>query len=575
MKKIVAVLIAACMLAGTAGALEEPSIIIDSLTGICTVSGNLGAAEREETLKLMVLKPNTDITKIQGSDIAWVEEKYPDADGKYEFVMRLGPNAPAGQYQFVLQNRTTGRKIFTSTYLTTEHQIGLLKELDALTPEKIPEWLNINAENFDLQRLPEFTAWESLSTQSKEVVCGILAGIPFAPEDDGSNVVQKVELLRQEVRNGIVLGRANDIASIEELARHLEDYQDIIAVPESIQKRMQDFPQSGQETVLQNLVDTSFETLPEIRKAYAYEVIAQTVETASHWSEIQELCSTEKEFLPVNSERLANVSSGRLHLVYTPLLGKRFSSLEKIVQALDAAAADALSSSGGGSGGSSSGGGGGRGSGQGTVFQPAPELEMTEEEKAAEEEKNSIFTDLENTSWAREYIEELAKRNVISGYGEKRFGPNDPVTRGQFVKMVVGAFGLKGELLKTARFEDVGTEHMFAESVEIAYGLGIINGLSDNCFGVDTPITRQDAAVILSRTLAYVGEETAEPENMGFADKEQVAAYAKAAVAQLAAAGVINGREGNRFCPLEQITRAESAKIIYISAENTLKREVQ
>ena len=200
---------------------------------------------------------------------------------------------------------------------------------------------------------------------------------------------------------------------------------------------------------------------------------------------------------------------------------------------------------------------------------------MTEEEKAAEEEKNSIFTDLETASWAREYIEELAKRNVVSGYGEKQFGPNDPVTRGQFVKMVVGAFGLKGEPRKTARFEDVGAEHMFAESVKTAYGLGIINGLSETRFGVELPITRQDAAVILSRTLAYVGEETAEPENMGFADEEQVAAYAKAAVAQLAAADIINGREGNLFYPLEQITRAESAKMIYISAENALKREAQ
>ncbi len=41
-----------------------------------------------------------------------------------------------------------------------------------------------------------------------------------------------------------------------------------------------------------------------------------------------------------------------------------------------------------------------------------------------------------------EAITELASRGIVSGYGDGRFGPKDPVRRAQFAKMIVGVLGL-------------------------------------------------------------------------------------------------------------------------------------
>ena len=100
----------------------------------------------------------------------------------------------------------------------------------------------------------------------------------------------------------------------------------------------------------------------------------------------------------------------------------------------------------------------------------------------------------------------------------------------------------------------------FAASISAMVSNGIINGISEAQFGVGQPITRQDAATILSRII-NASEEAVGGEK--FADDDSIAEYAKNGVYTLKNRGMISGYEDGTFRPQSQITRAEAAQMIY------------
>ena len=56
-------------------------------------------------------------------------------------------------------------------------------------------------------------------------------------------------------------------------------------------------------------------------------------------------------------------------------------------------------------------------------------------------ESTSVFTDVPSSHWAAEYISKAAELEIISGYGDGTFGPDDPVTYEQMIRMLVSAWG--------------------------------------------------------------------------------------------------------------------------------------
>lgn len=176
------------------------------------------------------------------------------------------------------------------------------------------------------------------------------------------------------------------------------------------------------------------------------------------------------------------------------------------------------------------------------------------EEKA---EPKNYFSDIENVQWAKESINALADKGIVGGVGGGKFEPSRPVTREEFVKMVVGAFyreDSKGEKI----FDDINEEDWCFSFVSAAYKNGYIKGVSEREFGKGKNISREDAALILSRIYGKSLKGTHK-----FADDAEIADYAKEGVNIMAQLGVINGNESGSFMPKKPLTRAECAKIIY------------
>ncbi len=175
--------------------------------------------------------------------------------------------------------------------------------------------------------------------------------------------------------------------------------------------------------------------------------------------------------------------------------------------------------------------------------------------------KPVTFSDLGQATWAEESIKAMAEKGILEGKGDGKFYPNETVTREQFVKIIVEAFDLF-DASATADFADVQTERWSYGHIASAYNAGVITGVGGASFNAGGTMTRQDMAVIIYRVaemagLSYKGSSAV------FTDNSSIAGYAKEAVGALYNAGIINGTGNNRYSPLDAVTRAQAAKIVY------------
>ena len=205
------------------------------------------------------------------------------------------------------------------------------------------------------------------------------------------------------------------------------------------------------------------------------------------------------------------------------------------------------------------------GGGRGYVSVVTPENVVLSPETIENLAGNELlkFSDLADFSWAKDEIEYLAYKGIMTGDGIDKFRPGDAITREEFVKILVLGFSLESRD-REVTFTDVDSDAWYYESLAVAFNKGIINGLSENRFGIGEKLTRQDAAVILYRLLnseEYTWE--AQRENLLFEDMRDISEYALIAVDALYKVGIINGSDDNKFMPNGYLTRAEAAKMLY------------
>ncbi len=172
-----------------------------------------------------------------------------------------------------------------------------------------------------------------------------------------------------------------------------------------------------------------------------------------------------------------------------------------------------------------------------------------------------VFDDLADVSWATDSIMTLYNEGVLSASSDKKFRPNDNVTREEFVKMIVCAF-VKDASSTSHRFADAQEGAWYNSYLSIAYSLGITKGYADGSFGVGQNITREDMVTICSRTLEIMGNSVVSYSAASFADSSQISDYATEYVNAMASLGVVNGMGDGTFAPKANATRAQAAKII-------------
>lgn len=159
--------------------------------------------------------------------------------------------------------------------------------------------------------------------------------------------------------------------------------------------------------------------------------------------------------------------------------------------------------------------------------------------------------------WAQATIQKWIDEGRMSGYPDGSFKPNANITRAEFVKLVNGLidYDTKGSI----SFSDVKTGDWFYDIISIANEIGYISGYPNKKFGPNDNITREQAAAILSR-IQYLGDNADVAKN--FSDNAKISSWALGTVGAASDAGFINGYENGSFKPLNNLTRAEAVTML-------------
>lgn len=176
------------------------------------------------------------------------------------------------------------------------------------------------------------------------------------------------------------------------------------------------------------------------------------------------------------------------------------------------------------------------------------------------------FADI-NGHTSQAAIEALAARGVISGMTDDTFAPDETMSRAELATIVVRGLGLPATA-ETDVFADVPETAWFCTYVSAAYAYGIVNGVSDTEFAPENTITREEAAVMVTRAACLCGMDTEMDATAvrdilaGFTDYVTASDWAAAPLAFCYKEGILSDEE-IEIMPQKPITRAEIAQMLY------------
>lgn len=162
--------------------------------------------------------------------------------------------------------------------------------------------------------------------------------------------------------------------------------------------------------------------------------------------------------------------------------------------------------------------------------------------------------------WAEAVIREASGQGWATGYEDGSFRPDRPVTRAELAVLLVRAFELPGAGREPA-FADGATMAAWARPhVAAVQAAGFMSGYEDGSFRPDRHVTRAELAVVLARALGLPLDTTIQLSR--FADAERIPSWARPSAVALVEAGIVRGKSGNRFAPLDNATRAEVCSLL-------------
>lgn len=180
----------------------------------------------------------------------------------------------------------------------------------------------------------------------------------------------------------------------------------------------------------------------------------------------------------------------------------------------------------------------------------------------------ALFNDVDADSWAVPYIMNMSERRIFIGYEDGSFKPNVGITRQEIAVAMIRALGYEADAGMAA-----GSSTGFADNdaiaewargaVNLAVEMGIFTGYDDGEFKPNKTISRQELMAVVMR----LAEDTTTSASMNYADAGDIHGYAKDYVGKATTLGMINGYPDGTFQPLNDITRAEAAKILYTAFE--------
>lgn len=112
------------------------------------------------------------------------------------------------------------------------------------------------------------------------------------------------------------------------------------------------------------------------------------------------------------------------------------------------------------------------------------------------------YTDINQNHWAYNYVKLLSDENIVVGYPDKTFRPDNNITRAEFAAMVIKALRQQDAQLKySPEFSDVPKEHWAYNAVSKAAYFDLVKGTSDGKFLPEETVSRAQVLSIVVNSL--------------------------------------------------------------------------
>ena len=193
----------------------------------------------------------------------------------------------------------------------------------------------------------------------------------------------------------------------------------------------------------------------------------------------------------------------------------------------------------------------------------------------AEVDVTEMFTDV-TKNWAYPGIQYCVTHGIMGGMGDGTFAPTGTTTRAQIVQILYNLEGTPA-VIGTTPFTDL-TANWYKPAILWAYQNNVVAGTSPTTFDPEGPVTREQIAVILTQYMFHVlkMERTWTPADLStFPDGAQVSSWAKEAMQDAVALGLINGTkapDGKVYLdPQGSAARQQVATILMNFCQNVKK----
>ena len=199
----------------------------------------------------------------------------------------------------------------------------------------------------------------------------------------------------------------------------------------------------------------------------------------------------------------------------------------------------------------------------------------TESIPAVSVDVTQMFTDVEK-NWAYPGIQYCVTHGIMGGMGNGTFAPTGTTTRAQIVQILYNLEGTPA-VSGTTPFTDL-TANWYKPAILWAYQNNVVAGTSPTTFDPERPVTREQIAVILTQYMFHVLKmnRTWTPADLStFPDGAQVSGWAKEAMQDAVALGLINGTkapDGKVYLdPQGSAARQQVATILMNFCQNVKK----
>ena len=181
------------------------------------------------------------------------------------------------------------------------------------------------------------------------------------------------------------------------------------------------------------------------------------------------------------------------------------------------------------------------------------------------------YPDLPSSHWAYDAVTFLTDKQVVVGYPDGLYRPDQKVTRGEFATMAIKMLGIyEKDIPQIFNFTDT-KGHWAHRNIQVAAYYGLVKGYSDGTFKPNAPVTRMEALQIVLNALSPENISTEQAKHFVsiYSDYSEIPDWALIASGQCQMLGLVYNMPGHETTlePMRHAVRGELAKFLFNMAK--------